>query len=179
MHSPARERFELHDDRIRSRSFQAAVHLSPLNPPPALLYCAVRRRAHPVILKRGLTPNKGPWVILALKEEMALRMGRRRDPDPVLVKVRAREAAHHGIRFLATAGGHLALTESVPPAHLLCPPLPPEAPKPSPRRPPSEPAGSFYLEVDHLFPSKPGPLRDRKAWKRSKPKRKGSKRRGR
>ena len=125
IHSPDRERFEMEEDRIRAAAPALSLLPEPMGSPPRILYHAVRRRAHPVALLHGLRPAKGAWVIMALTRELAERMGKRRDSDPVVLEVRAEEAACRGIRFHATQG-LLFLAESIPPQFLKGPPVPKE-----------------------------------------------------
>jgi hypothetical protein len=66
--------------------------------PPRLLYFAARRKAYPVILEHGLRPGGRPYVPLATTEDLALRIGKRRDPKPILLTVLAAQAHDSGIR---------------------------------------------------------------------------------
>ena len=50
---------------------------------PGQLFVCIRRRAHGRVLEHGIPAPEPPGVILSASREMALRIGRRRDPDPV------------------------------------------------------------------------------------------------
>ena len=114
-----REKFELADDRIRTTQ--------PAEPyeeaaPPQTLYYGGRRRAYPHILQRGLDPGGKQSVPLAVNPALALRIGRRRDPEPILVEIHARQANDEGITFYQN---HplLYLATHVPSAYISGPPI--------------------------------------------------------
>jgi putative RNA 2'-phosphotransferase len=119
---------------------------------PKLLYHCVRRKAYPVVSRRGLAPMGKPWVVLSVTEEMALRIGRRRDPKPVLLTVQARRAAEEGIPF-RRQGELLYIVNQVPTECFTGPPLSPEkTPAVTQTRETSEASsriepGSFALDV--------------------------------
>ena len=122
--------------------------------PPRLLYYAARRKAYPVILKHGLRPGGRPYVPLATTEQIALRIGRRRDPRPILVTIHAVQAHDKGHVFYP-CGELLYLVRTLPPIFLSGPPLRepskptkvsrPKAPEPSKIDMP-EMIGSFLLD---------------------------------
>ncbi|MFH1138818.1 MAG: RNA 2'-phosphotransferase [Pseudomonadota bacterium] len=123
----------------------------PVVSPPKILFHACRGKGYPVILERGLTPAGRAFVPLADTREMALRIGRRRDPDPILLTVLAASAEERGVVFRRPQE-HVYLVEELAPEFFTGPPLPKEKPetvkKPSP--PPAEQPtpGSFFLNVE-------------------------------
>ena len=90
--------------------------------PPRLLYFAARRRTYPVILEHGLRPGGRPYVPLATTEQIALRIGRRRDPKPILLTIHAVQAHDKGHVFYR-CGELLYLVRTLPPTFLSGPPL--------------------------------------------------------
>ena len=122
--------------------------------PPRLLYFAAKRKAYPAILKQGLKPGSRPYVPLAATKEMAFRIGRRRDPKPILVNVHAARAHDSGHPFFHS-GELIYLVKTLPPPFLSGPPLR-EVPQPRKlsRPPPAqirkseipEMVGSFLLD---------------------------------
>lgn len=90
--------------------------------PPKLLFYAARRKAYPVILKHGLRPAARPYVPLTTTEEMALRIGRRRDPNPILLTIHAAQAHDKGYVF-SLCGELIYLVRTLPPPFLSGPPL--------------------------------------------------------
>jgi putative RNA 2'-phosphotransferase len=131
----------------------AADHTEPATP-QQVLFIAVRRKGYPVILKQGLRPGGRPYLPLATTEDMALRIGKRRDPKPILLTVHAMKAHDSGHQFFR-CGEFLYLVESLPPSFFSGPPLaePAEPRKVSRAKPQKtqEPdslhaAGSFLLD---------------------------------
>jgi putative RNA 2'-phosphotransferase len=80
-----REHFEIMDDRIRYALY--TVRYEATLPPP-ILYHGTRRRAYPHIRERGIDPGGKQYVSLSTEPQLAMRIGRRRDPDPILVEIR-------------------------------------------------------------------------------------------
>jgi putative RNA 2'-phosphotransferase len=66
---------------------------------PPILFTAVRRKAHPVVMEKGLKWSNNRYLVLTPDKEVALRIGRRRDQHPVLLEVRANAARNAGIEF--------------------------------------------------------------------------------
>jgi putative RNA 2'-phosphotransferase len=176
LHAGFREELEILGDRLRWKRPKADLTPRPAGELPPRLYCAVRPRAHPVVLEKGLKPFKGPWVVLARTQELALRIGSRKDPNPVLIQVKTKEAAGRNIRFFATQG-ELFLVEELPADLLEGPPVTQKqrerlAPKPSSPKP-TEPLtpGSFYLDfTQQAVGAKQASRRKDKdpAWKRER-----------
>lgn len=183
--------FEIDGERIRSTEegrltgfFQdMAKGAAPL---PATLYHAARRKAYPVILKRGLAGSEGRPVVMSAAPELALKLGRRRDQEPVLIEVRASEAALAGVR-ITRAGELLYVADSLPPEFLLGPPvekvaMPRRKPQPPEETGPPELPGSFFPRLTPP-PGEPRERggrhrRDEPGWKRER-RRADRRRRGR
>ncbi len=115
---------------------------------PKLLYICVRRRAHPVVVSKGMRTTERGWLVLSDDREMAQRLGKRIDASPVLLTVHTGSRAARSVIFFK-AGENLYLAKSLPPECLSGPPLPKEK-KTEPKGPakplaPKEP-GSFYLD---------------------------------
>ena len=119
-----RGRFEIDDKRIRAsygHSLPVAIHYDKAEP-PKILYHGTRRRTYPVILIQGLKPMGRQYVHLTTTRELALRIGRRRDPDPVLLEIQALRAHQEGIPFYR-ANELIFLVDTLPPRYLVGPPL--------------------------------------------------------
>ncbi|MDL2321412.1 hypothetical protein LJC47_03595 [Desulfosarcina sp. OttesenSCG-928-B08] len=81
---------------------------------PGLAYCAIRRRQYPVVLENGLLPGTNAMgIVLSRDPEMALRIGRRRDAEPVMLTVNLDRLARHGI-CLRCYGHHLMIVDKLP-----------------------------------------------------------------
>lgn len=133
-------RLEIVDDQIRSLSPKPAqMRRPPGEAPPALLYAAVPPKAHPAVAEHGLRPSPGQELVLAASPETALKLGKRRSPDPVLITVQARTAAQAGVVFQGY-GERLFLTSTpLAPEFVQAPPLPKEPEKAKPKAKPGRP----------------------------------------
>lgn len=170
----ASDLFELQDKRIRclSRSYPPPDHNAS---PPAHLYLGLRRRAWPVAQKRGLEAGPdGRPLLLAVNPEIALKLGRRRDAEPVLVTVQALQATEQGAVF--AGWGELFLCAWAPAACLMGPPMEerPRAKKPPAKKtepapslpPPQALPGSFTVTAEDLEkPYKRKGLKKQIKWK--------------
>ena len=117
--------FVVEDDRIKAARPHASVSPVPDVLPPKLLYHCVRRKAYPVVCRKGLTPMGQHHVFLATSKELALRMGRRRDSSPVLLTVQAQRASETGVAF-SMQGELIYVVDDVPVGYFSGPPLPKE-----------------------------------------------------
>jgi putative RNA 2'-phosphotransferase len=149
--------FELTDTAIRSTTGPRPIEYPPAEP-PRLLYAGLRRRSWPVAFNSGLSPTGNrPWVVLAVEKDMALRLGARRDPEPVLITVQAAAAAEMGYVF-RRVGERLWVTDYLPAELLSGPPIREEnRPEPSRlKRPPAgpslpeQPVGSVVLDPEKM-----------------------------
>jgi len=97
-----RSLFQWDDKRVKvlKREWQMDLE-NPFEGLPKILFVAVRRRAHPHALKKGLRSSAGKYLTLSPEKEMAIRIGTRRDQSPVLLEVMAPQAAKKGIPFFA------------------------------------------------------------------------------
>jgi putative RNA 2'-phosphotransferase len=144
--------FELAAERLRCLRPAPATLRRPGKTPPTLLYAAIPPKAHPRVWEEGLKPPPEKELVLAATPETALKLGRRRGPQPVLVTVQAQAAAQSGIAFQGY-GEELYLAPALPREFLQLPPppLPPEKAKPErPIRPQPAP-GSVLLDLPHLL----------------------------
>jgi putative RNA 2'-phosphotransferase len=117
--------FEIDGNRMRALKREApGVEPAP-DQPPKLLYAHVRRRAYPWVQANGIHPSTHPHVVLAAQRHLAERLGRRIDPDPVILIVNVRAAEAQGVAF-ARFGAGLFLADPIPAGCFSGPPLPPE-----------------------------------------------------
>ncbi|MBN2060745.1 MAG: hypothetical protein JW882_10055 [Deltaproteobacteria bacterium] len=121
-----RESFEAGEDSIRAVhrrwSFKNITYGD--QSPPRILFTGVRRRAHPVVLEKGLRPIDGRYYALSPDRAMAERIGKRKDRKCVLLEVRACSARDAGIPILIF--GDLFLAGEIPPEFISGPPVPKE-----------------------------------------------------
>ena len=118
---------------------------------PGRLYFAVRRRAYGRVLANGIETAPAPGLVLAADRQLALRIGRRRDLEPILIEVRPIALMAAGAT-LRGYGETLYLASALPPGCFNGPPLPKQ--RPAAARPqeaaiapaPSHP-GSFFPDL--------------------------------
>ena len=87
-------RFEIQGDRVRALyGHTIPMHISkePIVP-PAILYHGTTHKAAQIILKDGLKPMKRQYVHLSVDTDTAIQVGKRRDNDPVILKIDAAKA---------------------------------------------------------------------------------------
>ena len=160
--------FELQGEQIRALA-PARLRRPPGEAPPALLYLAISPKAHEPVWQEGLRPAPGRELVLARRPELAMKLGRRRAPEPVLVTVQTQAAARAGVAFQGY-GEDLFLVPSLPREFLQMPDPPQlkEKPKPAkPARPPSPP-GALIMDLPQVLQGpapKSGKHRGEPAWK--------------
>jgi putative RNA 2'-phosphotransferase len=169
-----RSLFEADTGRIRATDRKWAFDES-WNPqlPAKLLYLAIRRKAHSVVMEKGLSPLEGHYYILSPGREMAERIGRRRDPEPVLLEIMAEAAQNEGVVFRRF--GDLFLAHEMPMRFIAGPPVPrsvikarqeKEAKKQEQAAAPQFQPGTFILDIErdpHLPRKDKG--RKKRSWK--------------
>lgn len=150
----ARSLFEWDNKRIRAlkREWKLDLKAHP-DVLPKILFIAVRRRAHPQIMGNGLKTNPDKYLPLSPEKEMAIRIGRRRDQNPVLLDIMALQAGKGGIPFYPF--GHLLLAKEIPANYISGPPVsrdegrgPEQGKKRIEKRPLNFEAGSFLLDLN-------------------------------
>ncbi|MBI4773151.1 MAG: RNA 2'-phosphotransferase [Deltaproteobacteria bacterium] len=160
------EHFQVSSDRIRSIDRSDRVGAIEPIASPKMLYIAVRSRAWPHIAEKGLRPYAGSWIVLAREKDLAMRLGRRKDPHPTLLEIRAELAQSHGIVFFSS-GTRLVLTHSVPPDYIMGPPIKKAEEvlrtKPPDKTPDLPLPGSFALDLERVYSPKTG--RPKHEWK--------------
>ncbi len=147
---------EICENRIRAKDRSQLPPAAPAAGPPAVLFAAVRRRAHAFVLEHGLRTPAETGIMLFPQRDAAEKIGRRIDPEPVIVTVNVAACKQRGVVF-HQAGEGLFLAESIPPGCFSAPPLPKERPKPDRGAaateveiPPPQPAGSFILDPEDI-----------------------------
>ncbi|SPD76291.1 RNA 2'-phosphotransferase, Tpt1 / KptA family protein [uncultured Desulfobacterium sp.] len=117
-----RNLFQTAENKIRALEIKWSLNLnSHVNDLPNILFITVRKKAHPMVMEMGLSSGAGRHFVLSADEVMARRIGRRRDPAPVLLKVAADRASKAGIVFYAF--GDLFLSPEIPIAFISGPPV--------------------------------------------------------
>ena len=145
--------FILEDDRIRAVCQDHIPRREENASCPKLLYYCLRRRAHAVVAQKGIRTSGRLELFLATTEDLARRMGKRRDAEPVLLTVQAQRACEAGVKFVKY-GEFIYITNHVPVGCFTGPP-PPQVEKREVRQPGKKPApvpehlpGSFIFDVE-------------------------------
>jgi putative RNA 2'-phosphotransferase len=166
LREPDASGFETKDKLIRVQPGNSNLSFGPPEriSPPKLLFYAARRKAYPVILEQGLKPGARPFIPLSTTEEMAMRIGKRRDASPILLTILASRADEAGIQFYRPQE-MIYLVDFLAPEFFTGPPLPKEKPAPEKKKPVAkseEPItpGSFFLDFERMGPE-PGRRPDR------------------
>ena len=86
-------------------------------PPPPVLFHGTAATAVGRILREGLRPMRRQYVHLSVEVDTARQVGRRKGPEPVVLRVAAGPAAADGVAFYR--GNEMVwLADAVPPAFL-------------------------------------------------------------
>ncbi len=162
---------EFHEGMVRDRDRTRLPKIEPGIDLPKLLYLAVRRRAYPVVLEKGLPYHSGRrHLVLSADEAMAMRIGRRQDHQAVMITIHVAASADKGSYFQKYGQG-LFLADAIYPGTFHGPPLPDKESipaKPNKRSEPEIPKtpGSYFPDFSSAAESK----RDRKKsnWKKDR-----------
>jgi putative RNA 2'-phosphotransferase len=160
-------RFELAGERIRGLIPGPADLRRAAQDLPALLYHAITPKAHERVFDAGLRAPPGRELLLAATAETALKLGRRRSPEPVLVTVQAQAAARQGVSF-QRYGEDFYLAAEIPRTliHLAPPPSTPEKAKPEKAPPPRPLPGTVVLDLPQFLEK---PVRGKSKGKKGEP----------
>ncbi|WP_344931101.1 RNA 2'-phosphotransferase, partial [Aquimarina addita] len=67
--------------------------------PPEILYHGTSRETAPIILEEGIKSMDRQYVHLSQVVKEAMRVGKRKDSEPVILQVDAEKAFHEGVKF--------------------------------------------------------------------------------
>ncbi|ATW25303.1 RNA 2'-phosphotransferase [Candidatus Formimonas warabiya] len=81
--------------------------------PPEILYHGTARRFIQAIKEKGLLPQNRQYVHLSVDTETALQVGKRRDDEPILLRICALEAWNTGVKFFL-GNDKVWLADSIP-----------------------------------------------------------------
>ena len=121
------ENFEYKEKYVRVRPESQRPDLTIYNEarPPELLYVSIRPKAHAHVIARGLqSGDNKKWIVLSTEKEMALKIGKRRDKDPIIAEIKALKCHEAGVVF-RRAGKGMYLVEELDVQWMNIPSLPP------------------------------------------------------
>jgi len=117
--------FEMDEKRIRLNPTLGKTSGPPARyetDPPPILHYGCRRRPYRTYMTEGMRTAQGHEIILSRSKDLALRIARRRDSNPILVEVHTTVARSKGCRFVAY-GERLFLAEWLSVESLVGPPV--------------------------------------------------------
>lgn len=114
---------ELKSNLIRAVNRDYLLDRKPVQKLPKLLYAFIRRRGYSTALEKGLKPSGLNQVVLLSNRDLALRMGKRIDSDPVILTVHSQKAHNQGSIFYS-ADEILYLTDAITTGCFTGPPPP-------------------------------------------------------
>lgn len=165
--------FEIAGKHIRAKQRQQLPETAICRELPKILYTCVRKKAYPNVLEKGVS-GQTP-VICTPDSKMALRLGKRKDPSPVLLTIHTAKTAAEGVVFHQFTDMFF-MADDIPPETFTGPPLPkvPEKEKTSrpakPAKPRKDP-GAFSLTpemVDAAVNKKPKGKKKKLDWKQDR-----------
>lgn len=162
---------EINGKRIRARDRSQSPLITQAEPLPKLLYIAVRNRAYPAIIDRGLHAGNQGYLVLSSNADMAKRLGQRRDQHPVMLTIQVAHSMEMGTRY-QKYGENLYLTDILLPNTFSGPPLAKEKSTPAPSKKTAEPVaaktpGSYFPDLSP--PKEPKrPRRKEVEWKKDR-----------
>lgn len=117
----AQRRFEISGNKIRAKAGHKFTVIVPSPPtePPEFLYHGTSQKVVNLILKSGILKKGKSYVHLASTIKRARRIGLRKDSNPVILKIEAKNAYHSGINFWKSGqispDGEIFLSDEIPP----------------------------------------------------------------
>ena len=164
---------ELANSRVRATD-RSRLFRAEFGPElPAELHLPIRAKAWPHVHEKGLFPPEDQPLVLARTREMATRLGKRKDPSPVLVTVRTPDIEVMGVTAVAY-GSTLVTLDFLPRGCFYGPALPKEREPKKKTAPPKSPRslspGSYVPSAEALLPpgEKKERKRDRNSWKENR-----------
>lgn len=112
-------RFEMKGDYVRAlygHSFPVKIQ-KPAAVPPEVLYHGTSHKAAELILENGLLPMGRQYAHMSPDVETAVKVGQRKDHDPVILHIEAGRAHRDGVLFYV--GNDITwLADQVPPQYI-------------------------------------------------------------
>jgi putative RNA 2'-phosphotransferase len=114
--------FEMRESLIRARRRVPPPADDAPPPLPKILFTCIRRRAYPWVQQHGIYPSAHAGVVLAGERSLAERLGRRIDPQAVVLTVQVAACTEKGVVFERRGEG-LYLSGAIPANCFTGPPL--------------------------------------------------------
>ncbi|MFW5931089.1 MAG: RNA 2'-phosphotransferase [Desulfosalsimonas sp.] len=114
---------EIHENRIRGKNRDELPPARPCKQPPKTLYTFIRKKAYPVVAEKGIHPRHETPVPCTPDRESAVRLGKRKDNNPVILTIHTDKAVQKKANF-QQMGENLYLADFIPAETFSGPPLP-------------------------------------------------------
>lgn len=110
-----KKRHEIFEGKIRALYGHSVPQkiLKTVTAPPSILYHGTARHLVERILSVGLQPMTRQYVHLSADIETAVLVGKRKDSNPVLLKIEAEKASNEGVKFYQ-GNNSVWLADSIP-----------------------------------------------------------------
>ena len=118
---------EIDEKRIRAKDRSRLEPPVICENPPKTLYVCITHKSYLPVLDKGIHPTAHTRIICCKDREMAERIGRRRDNQPIVLTVNVQKMLDQELTF-RHAGDLLYLTDVIPTDCFTGPPLPKEMP---------------------------------------------------
>ncbi len=82
--------------------------------PPEILYHGTSRKTAPIVLKDGIKSMDRQYVHLSQVVKEAVRVGKRKDSEPIILQIDAEKAFEEGVRFYE-GNDRIWLSDYIPP----------------------------------------------------------------
>jgi putative RNA 2'-phosphotransferase len=165
--------FQTRENQIRAIDRQWGLDFEcPTQSVPKIIFIGIRRRAHPVVMEKGLRKIDETYYVLSPDRKIAERIGKRRDPQPVLLEIMAGLAQEEGVLFYPF--GNLLLAVEIPARYMAGPPVPKEfikageddRPKKKQEPHPDFQGGTFVLDIERDMDQSRNPRgKKKRGWK--------------
>jgi len=110
-----KKRHEIFEGKIRALYGHSVPQkiLKTVTTPPSILYHGTARHLVERILSEGLQPMARQYVHLSADIETAILVGKRKDSNPVLLRIEAEKASKEGVKFYQ-GNNSVCLADSIP-----------------------------------------------------------------
>ena len=114
-----KKRHEIVGDKIRAlygHSISARI-IKQVSVPPSFLYHGTTHKSLEAIMANGLLPMGRQYVHLSVDVDMAINVGKRRDANPVILRIDSQKAYEEGIVFYI-GNDNVWLCDAIPPKYI-------------------------------------------------------------
>ncbi len=104
---------EIEDDKIRAINRDMLLKNEIPIEMPKIIHTCIRKKAHPYVVEKGISPSHNDRIVLSSDPGMAERIGTRQDSNAILLNVNVQQAEKKGVLF-SKYGKTLYLAKFIP-----------------------------------------------------------------